>query len=157
MSSNPYEPAPAHEQRPENAGYPVPSQSGPLAPEAAYSTGNHTPTYYGAQSAPQQSGHGYGGPQYPSPYDGGQQGNDQHYQTLAGERHAKISLICGVIGILIFGLILGPIAIWQARKAEALGVHANPGKVTGWVAIGLSALVLILNLTVGLSGSFTVG
>jgi uncharacterized Tic20 family protein len=67
-----------------------------------------------------------------------------------GQSKAKVALICGIIGLFVFGLILGPIAIVQANKAEALGAKATGGKVLGWIdtIFGLIALVLIIiNLT----------
>lgn len=66
-----------------------------------------------------------------------------------GQSKAKTALICGIIGIFFFGIILGPIAIVQAKKAEAMGVKATGGKVLGWIAaiFGLIALVLaIMNI-----------
>ena len=54
-------------------------------------------------------------------------------QSTKGQSHASTSLVCGIIGLFLFGLVLGPIAIAQAGKAEALGVKATGGKVLGWI------------------------
>lgn len=59
-------------------------------------------------------------------------------RTAEGESRAKTSLILGVIGLFVFGIVLGPIAIAQASKAESLGASATGGKVLGWIDTGLA-------------------
>ncbi|MCU1574922.1 MAG: hypothetical protein JWO93_3004 [Micrococcaceae bacterium] len=44
-----------------------------------------------------------------------------------------ISLVLGIIGLFLLGIVLGPIAIMQANKAERLGERATAGKVLGWI------------------------
>lgn len=174
MSNNPYDPStsrPAYE----NDAVPPATQPtvGPQSAKNAPVEGSSHSPYYGHQGGSQAYGYGSQQPpqyppagnypqQYPSPY-----GEQPHmaspyqqpapYQNPDGARHAKTSLICGIVGIFIFGLILGPIAIWQASKAEALGVAAGPGKITGWIAFGLSAAWFVLSLLNGFSGSFSIG
>ncbi len=103
----------------------------------------------------------------PDPYDAGpygRQGGYQPYQpglypsyqsgmyapsarSIEGERAAQLSLIFGIVGFFVAGLILGPLAIWQAKKAESFGVPATAGKVLGWILTaiwGLTALLAIL-------------
>lgn len=63
-----------------------------------------------------------------------------------GQSKAKSALIIGIIGLFVFGIILGPIAIVQANKAESLGTKATGGKVLGWIDLifGLIGIVLII-------------
>jgi hypothetical protein len=65
---------------------------------------------------------------------------------MEGQSKAKTSLICGIIGLFIFGIVLGPIAIIQANKAEALGTKATAGKVLGWIdtIFGLIGIVYFI-------------
>lgn len=65
------------------------------------------------------------------------------YQTMEGEKAAQLSLILGLLGFFVAGIILGPLAIWQARKAERLGVSATAGKVLGWIVTALYALAIL--------------
>ena len=53
------------------------------------------------------------------------------------------SLVLGIIGIFFLGIILGPLAIMQANKAERLGERSSAGRVLGWIAtiFGVAALV----------------
>lgn len=44
------------------------------------------------------------------------------------------SLVLGIIGLFFLGIVLGPLAIMQANKAERLGERATAGKVLGWIA-----------------------
>lgn len=99
-------------------------------------------------------------PGYQQPYP---QGNQQGYQpgygygptqpygqggrSLEGEKAAQLSLILGIVGLFFAGLILGPLAIWQAGKAEKLGVPATAGKVLGWI----SAILWLLGLVSGVA------
>lgn len=74
------------------------------------------------------SGGGY--PPAPSPAHGyGQAAAD-------GNSAATLAIVFGVVGIVLLP-ILAPLAIWQANKAEKLGVNATAGKVLGWVGVAL--------------------
>jgi hypothetical protein len=55
---------------------------------------------------------------------------------MQGLQHARDGLVLGLIGIFFFGIVFGPLALSQARKAEAFGVNAQNAKVVGWIAIG---------------------
>lgn len=68
------------------------------------------------------------------------------YQTMEGEKAAQLSLILGLVGFFVAGIVLGPLAIWQARKAERLGVPATAGKVLGWIVTALYALALLAGI-----------
>jgi uncharacterized iron-regulated membrane protein len=83
------------------------------------------------------------------------------YASMEGEKAAQLSLILGIVGLFVAGIILGPLAIWQARKAERLGVPATAGKVLGWITTILYALAVLAGiiffviLVVGLGATST--
>lgn len=82
---------------------------------------------------------GYGAPyqqapQYTSPYPAQPGPYDQQQAAKSeGQSAATLSLVFGIVGIFVFGFIFGPLAIWQASKAEKLGAPATAGKVFGWI------------------------
>ncbi len=53
------------------------------------------------------------------------------------------SLVFGIIGLFIFGIILGPLAIMQANKAERFGARATAGKVLGIICtiVGIVGII----------------
>lgn len=68
-------------------------------------------------------------------------------QQVEADKAAQTSMILGIIGLFALGIILGPLAIMQAKKAERLGAAATVGKVTGWIStifgvIGLLVFIL---------------
>ncbi|WDF33105.1 DUF4870 domain-containing protein [Arthrobacter agilis] len=65
------------------------------------------------------------------------------YQAMEGEKAAQLSLILGLVGFFVAGFVLGPLAIWQASKAERLGVQATAGKVLGWIVTILNVLAVL--------------
>lgn len=98
-------------------------------------------------------------PRYNGPddaYSGNQHPQQPGYQYGAGggpaqgEGHKRNSVILGVIGLFLLGIVLGPLALWQAGKAEALGVKATAGKVLGWIDLVFGALGLFMLLGGGL-------
>jgi hypothetical protein len=56
---------------------------------------------------------------------------------LEGMRHARLATVFGLLGIFSLGVVFGPLAIGEAKKAEAYGVPAQEGRVMGWIGIGL--------------------
>lgn len=104
--------------------------------------------YEPSQTQPYQQGYGQSyGQSYGQGYGQGQgyqPGQAQPYGQLrrspAGESAAQLSLILGIVGLFFAGIVLGPMAIWQAGKAEKLGVQATAGKVLGWISTILWAL-----------------
>lgn len=61
--------------------------------------------------------------------------------------HARTaSLVLGIIGIFFLGIILGPLAIMQANKAERLGERSSAGRVLGWIATALGVAALIFGV-----------
>lgn len=55
-------------------------------------------------------------------------------QPGEGEKAGRVSLILGIVGLFVLGIVLGPLAIMQSRKAERLGHKATAGMVLGWIA-----------------------
>jgi hypothetical protein len=91
-----------------------------------YGQGQYGQSPYGQDQYGQQPGYQGGMQGYP----GGMQGN-----AAQGQKHKTTSIVLGVVGLFILGIVLGPLALWQAGKAERLGVKATAGKVLGWIAI----------------------
>ena len=53
------------------------------------------------------------------------------FHLQQGQKYRRNSIIFGVIGLFLFGIAMGVVAIMMARKAEAAGVQATAGKVLG--------------------------
>jgi uncharacterized Tic20 family protein len=75
----------------------------------------------------------------PYPSQPGAYGQPQPSKS-EGQSAATLSLIFGIVGIVFFGIIFGPLAIWQASKAEKLGVPATAGKIMGWIAVAFAVI-----------------
>ncbi|MDO4821249.1 MAG: DUF4190 domain-containing protein [Rothia sp. (in: high G+C Gram-positive bacteria)] len=100
------------------------------------------------QQDPQRSGQDYGsynasnGQSYAQSYN-------QPYSQVAvnpeGQKHAQNAMIFGILSIVIAGLgvVFGPLALSQVRKAESYGAEATVGKVTGWIGLVLGILSLL--------------
>jgi hypothetical protein len=91
--------------------------------------------------------------QYPN-YPNVQQNNSLEF--FHGSKFKEKSVIFGVIGFFFLGIVFGPLAISNARKAEALHHSATLGKVLGWIdtiAGVLSMLVFLLFIIGAASGS----
>lgn len=57
-----------------------------------------------------------------------------------GQQLAQTSMILGILSLFVVGVILGPLAISKANKAERqFQTSATVGKVTGWVGTVLGA------------------
>jgi hypothetical protein len=68
-------------------------------------------------------------------------------------RDAKSALTEAIVGIFIFGIILGPAAIYRARKAKKIlepgdqGYgNANAAEIIGWIVVALYALACIYQI-----------
>ncbi|MHA7305200.1 hypothetical protein ACX80E_08135 [Arthrobacter sp. TMN-49] len=55
----------------------------------------------------------------------------QDFLLRTGRSHRSSAFAMGIIGLFVFGIILGPLAISAAGKAEAHGVPAPGGKILG--------------------------
>jgi hypothetical protein len=93
---------------------------------------------------------GYGSYQSTQPYQPGGYPYSPSYRSLEGEKAAQLSLILGIVGFFVAGFVLGPLAIWQARKAERLGVSATAGKVLGWINVVLYGLAILFAILLGI-------
>lgn len=62
---------------------------------------------------------------------------------MRGQQLAQTSMILGIISLFVVGIILGPIAIVKAKRAEELHTAATVGKVTGWIGTVLGILWII--------------
>lgn len=79
-------------------------------------------------------------------------------EWMQGSKHAQTSLILGIIGLFVVGIVLGPLAISQAKKAERLNTAATAGKVLGWIdtifgIIGVIWFIVIIGGMIALSSS----
>jgi uncharacterized Tic20 family protein len=59
---------------------------------------------------------------------------------------ATLALIFGILGLLIFAIIFGPLAIWQALKARK-AIKEDPelggeGRATAGLVLGIVSIVL---------------
>lgn len=87
---------------------------------------------------PQQSG-------YPSEQPGYayvQQNNSAAF--MQGTKYKEKALIFGILGFFFLGIVFGPLAIINARKAEAMNHSATIGKVLGWVDLVVSAIWIVI-------------
>lgn len=69
-------------------------------------------------------------------------------ESMLADKAAQMSLIFGIVGLFIAGIIFGPLAIWQASKAEKLNKSATPGKVLGWIdtILGIGQIILAVSI-----------
>ena len=117
-----------------------------------YPQGQYGPPSYDQGQYP-QGGYApqYGGYGYPSPLQ---------YQ---GQQMAQTSMILGIISLFALGIILGPLAISKANKAEReFNTPATVGKVTGWIGtilalVTIIGIVLYAILVIGLVASSEAG
>ncbi|HCM95994.1 MAG TPA: hypothetical protein DIT09_15500 [Glutamicibacter sp.] len=72
---------------------------------------------------------------------------------MAGIQMAQTSMVLGILSIFFIGIILGPLAIAKANRAEReFNTPATAGKITGWIglilALGWVAYVAFMILVV---------
>ncbi|MCL2342847.1 MAG: zinc-ribbon domain-containing protein [Firmicutes bacterium] len=60
-------------------------------------------------------------------------------QNQAAESAATTSMVCGIVGFFIAGVVLGIIAIIQSRKAQKLGYVG--GKATAGLVLGIIDII----------------
>lgn len=63
---------------------------------------------------------------------------------LRGTKYKEKALIFGIIGFFFFGIVFGPLAIVNAKKAEELNHSATYGKVLGWIDTILAAVGIVV-------------
>lgn len=152
MSQDPYP-----NDRP-SSSYPDQHDGGPSGRQTGY---QQYPPYQPHRQYPPYQPHQQYQPYQPGLYQPGMYALSA--RTVEGERAAQLSLVLGIVGFFVAGLILGPLAIWQAKKAEDLGVPATVGKVLGWIltvlygGLLLLAILLVIVLFAGLgaAGSYS--
>ncbi|MEA5457356.1 hypothetical protein SPF06_21790 [Sinomonas sp. JGH33] len=62
---------------------------------------------------------------------------------MQGTQHARDAVMFGLVGLVSLGIVFGPLALIEAKKAQAFGVDARAGRILGWIAIGLFALGIL--------------
>jgi len=76
----------------------------------------------------------------------------QHYGYPVPPQHqeaqsaATTSLVLGIVGLFTLGIVLGPLAIYFAIKAERNGVPATGGKVLGWIVTIIHAIGIVIGI-----------
>ena len=78
-----------------------------------------------------------------APYQGAPTYIQNSPEQLRGAQLAQTSMILGILSLFVVGIILGPIAISKAKKAEELHTAATVGKVTGWIGTILGLLSIL--------------
>lgn len=75
----------------------------------------------------------------------------EHFQ---GTKYKEKATIFGVVGLFVLGIVFGPLAISNARKAEALHHSATVGKVLGWIdtICGVIGLFIFVVMIMGATG-----
>jgi hypothetical protein len=102
---------------------------------------------YGTPQGTQQPATG-GYPQGGYPQGGYPSQNQPTYvtnfpQQVEADKASQLSLVFGILGLFILGIVFGPLALVQANKAEKLGSAATAGKVLGWISTVIGVLGLI--------------
>lgn len=88
----------------------------------------------------------YNNPYYKNAGGSTGNGNFQVGQNPEGLKASSLSLVFGVIGLFVFGLLFGILALVQAKKSHELGVPATAGTVLGWIDVivgGFGFIVVI--------------
>lgn len=69
---------------------------------------------------------------------------------------ATLALVFGILGLIVFAIVFGPLAIWQASKARK-AIQENPelgggGRATAGLVLGILGIVFwIVGLVVSLA------
>ena len=61
-----------------------------------------------------------------------------------GRKYRRKSIIIGVIGLFLFGIVAGVVAFIMAGRAEAAGVKATAGKILGVLDIVGGIIVMVM-------------
>lgn len=113
------------------------SQGGPSYDSGSFNQPPQFPGYTPGGDQGQFQGQNPAGYQYPGGYM-------PSPQQLEGAQLAQTSMILGILSLFIVGIILGPIAIVKANRAEReFHTSATVGKVTGWIGTILGALWIL--------------
>lgn len=71
----------------------------------------------------------------------------QSREMFEGQQFAQKALIFGIVGLFFLGIVFGPLAISNAKKAEALHQPAVAGKVLGWICT-IWAIVAVIGMII---------
>lgn len=84
-------------------------------------------------------------------------------ETKTTNSLAIASFVCSIVGLFVFGIILGPLAIIFANKAKSTMSEneqgnglADAGKIIGWIEVSIIlfaivvALFCIMLMTIGI-------
>jgi hypothetical protein len=66
------------------------------------------------------------------------------FHQQQGRKFRRASIIIGIIGLFLFGIVAGVAAFMFARKAEGFGVKATAGKVLGVLDVIGGIIVITL-------------
>ena len=69
-------------------------------------------------------------------------GQSNVFADEQASKAATSSLVCGIVGLFVAGIILGIIAIAQGNKAKQLGYQG--GKATAGIVLGIIDIVLVV-------------
>lgn len=84
-----------------------------------------------------------------------QQNNSAEF--MRGTKFKEKSLIFGIIGFFFLGIVFGPLAIVNAKRAEELHHSATFGKVLGWIDAIFGAIGILVLLFVVVGGAMVGG
>ncbi|WP_129656757.1 hypothetical protein [Rothia halotolerans] len=124
-----------------SSGYEAPGYEAPGYQSAGYGTqGYAAGEPYGREPAEVYGAPGQAGDPYAAPALA-QRGP----ATAQAQTQAQTAMILGIVGVVvtIVGVILGPIALSQAGKAERGGADATAGRVLGWISTILGGLLAL--------------
>ncbi len=127
----------------------------PYGQQDAFNQNGQTQNPYGQQDAYQQNQfvqqNAYNQQNMPygqaAPMNTGVYSTPGQSNVFAGEQASKTatsSLVCGIVGLFVAGIILGIVAIAQGNKAKQLGYQG--GKATAGIVLGIIDIVLLVLL-----------
>lgn len=67
--------------------------------------------------------------------------SDFHSQTLQNDGRATASMVCGIVGLILCGIVLGPVAIWLAMTSGTDAAGRRNGKATAGLVLGIIDVV----------------
>ena len=124
----------------------------PYGQQDAFNQNGQTQTPYGQQNQfVQQNAYNQQNMPYgqAAPMNTGVYSTPGQSNVFAGEQASKTatsSLVCGIIGLFVAGIILGIVAIAQGNKAKQLGYQG--GKATAGIVLGIIDIVLLVLLLI---------
>jgi len=76
---------------------------------------------------------------------------EEGWRRYEGEAAAQAAVRLGFLGLFVFGIVLGPMALVRVWRADTFGVRADLGEILGWMAslvglVHISVAYLLLSL-----------